>query len=159
MLPSGLRWCDLHKGGGNDGTTVQVGQVVRVDYIARLDDGTRIAGGTSSFRLGAGAVCAAIDEVVPGMRLGDTRRVRAPPHSPRGRALASAPRNEMLEYDVVLTGIVNHMRIVTLEDERASDDPLDQVVEFGRRSLARLVGLATARPTERGERGGGDGKQ
>ena len=154
MLPSGTRWCEL-RAGGNEGEVpaVQVGQVVRIHYVCRLDDGTRIAGGTASFRLGSrtGAICAAIDDVVPGMHLGDTRRCRAPPQSARGRALFGAPTSEILEYDVTLTGFVSQMRIVTLDDyERAtgSDDPLEQLVDYGKRSassFARLAGLAIAR--------------
>ena len=52
---------------------------------------------------------------------------------PRGRALALAPPNEILEYDVTLTGFVLHMKIVTLDDDdkaRTSDDPLDQLIHF-----------------------------
>jgi hypothetical protein len=84
------------------------------------------------------------------MQLGDTRRCRAPPASPRGRALALAPPNEILEYDVTLTGFVLHMKIVTLDDDdkaRTSDDPLDQLIHFGRRSTTealRIAGLAFA---------------
>lgn len=152
MLPSGTRWCELEAGGNSDHAAVEDGQVVRVEYICRLDDGSRVAGGTASFRLGAktGSVCAALEDVVPGMQLGDTRRCRAPPASPRGRALALAPPNEILEYDVTLTGFVLHMKIVTLDDDdkaRTSDDPLDQLIHFGRRSTTealRIAGLAFA---------------
>ena len=162
MLPSGTRWCELRAGGNEDEVpAVQVGQVVRVHYVCRLDDGTRIAGGTASFRLGSrtGAICAALDDVVPGMHLGDMRRCRAPPQSARGRALFGAPTSEILEYDVTLTGFVSQMRIVTLDDYGAvgSDDPLEQLVDYGKRSassLARLAGLAMARLSSKGSSGG-----
>jgi len=145
MLPSGTRWCELRAGGNESAEgTVEDGQVVRIDYVCRLDDGSRVAGGSASFRLGkrSGVVCHAIEEVVPGMGLGDTRRCRAPPASTRGHALASAPSSEILEYDVTLTGFVRHMKIVTLdEDDRASgsDDPLDALVSFGRRSFSAFA--------------------
>ena len=75
MLPSGTRWCELRAGGSEYEDAVEEGQTVRIDYACRLDDGTRLAGGTASFRLGkkSGAVCHALDEVVLGMRLGDMR--------------------------------------------------------------------------------------
>lgn len=144
MLPSGVRWCELRAGGSDNETVVQTGQVVRVDFVCRLDDGTKIASGTgTSFRLGnrSGNICAALDDVVPGMQLGDTRRCRVPPNSPRGRALSAAPQGEMLEYDVTLTGFVSQMKIVTLDDDdpsRLSDDPLQNLVDFGKRSILQL---------------------
>ena len=96
------------------------------------------------------------------LRLGDTRRLRAPPQSRRGtRVSLIAPPNEMLEYDVTLTGVVAHMRIMTL-DKRSdmSDDPLQMVVDFGKRipgTIARLASLAGIAPSSssRGDQGGG----
>lgn len=118
--------------------------------------GTRIAGGTASFRIGqrSGSVCTALEEVVEGMQLGDTRRCRAPPQSSRGRALTGAPPNEILEYDVTLTGIVQHMRIITLDErDPHQDDPLLALVEFGKRqtsNLARKLGLVSSSSSEQG---------
>ena len=69
-LPSGSRWCEIRQGGEPESFGVQEGQVVRVDYVARLDDGTRVVGSTASFKIGSAssAVCAALEEVVPGMK-------------------------------------------------------------------------------------------
>ena len=162
MTPSGTRWFELRAGGSEDaGSPVQVKQVVRIEYVCRLDDGTQVAGGTASFRLGNGSssVCAAIDETVPGMCLGDTRRCRAPPNSRRGSALSGAPAGEMLEYDVTLTGYVSHMKIITLDSEerrREADDPLQQLVEWSKRSaasLARLIGRTSSSTDGRGDGG------
>ena len=148
MLPSGTRWCELTAGGNDsDATPVQESQVVRVHYVCRLDDGSSLVDSTASWRLGtrSSAVCAALDEVVPGMRLGDTRRCRAPPQSARGRALAGAPQNEILEYDVTLTGYVSQMKIHTLEERGPhDDDPLMALVEFGKRQTASLAKTLTA---------------
>ena len=87
MLPSGSRWCELDSGATNAYQVVEE-NVVRVEYVARLDDGAVAASGKLSFRLGSrsSAICAAIDEGVVGMRLGGRRRLRAPPQSSRGPA-------------------------------------------------------------------------
>ena len=75
MLPSGARWRVLKADGDQEFEAIS-GQVVRVHYTARLDDGREIANTSASLRLGASsaAVCAVLDEVTPGMRLGDMRR-------------------------------------------------------------------------------------
>ena len=92
--------------------------------------------------------------------------MRAPPQSRRGARVALlAPANEMLEYDVTLTGVVAHMRIMTLDNKGdPSDDPLQALVDFARRlprtltRLASVVGLASARKDAgKGGGGGGDG--
>jgi len=137
---------------------VKLGQVVRVDYTASLDDGTVVATSTASFRVeppSGRVLCAAIEEAVPGMRLGDTRRVRSPPSARRGRALWRAPHDEFIDYDVTLTGIVAQMKILTVDRKHlllqrpAEDLPLwrrllDAVVgeDRGTSSLARLAALA-----------------
>lgn len=108
--------------------------------------------------------------MIPQRRLGDTRRLRAPPQSRRGARVALlAPANEMLEYDVTLTGVVAHMRIMTLDNRGdPSDDPLQAVVDFARRlpgtltRLASVVGLASVRSKggerkDAGKGGGGAG--
>ena len=101
--------------------------------------------------------------------MGDTRRVRAPPQSPRGtRVSLLAPPNEILEYDITLTGVVAHMKIMTL-DKRSdpSDDPVQMIVDFGRSvpgriaRIASLVGIgnsATSSASGGGDKGGGGGK-
>ena len=67
----------------------------------------------------------------------------------------------MLEYDVTLTGVVAHMRIMTLDKRgESSDDPLQMVVDFGKRipgTLARLASLAGigASSSSNGDQGGG----
>ena len=140
---------------------VQAGQVVRVDYQASLDDGTVVASSTASFRIGkpiGRVICAVVEEVVVGMRLGDTRRVRAPPSAPRGRAIFwRAPRDEFLEYDVTLTGVVAQRKILTVDQKqllhrKPESSGLQRVIDTvlnvfglddrGANSLARLAALA-----------------
>jgi hypothetical protein len=137
LLPSGLRVRHVKSGELGD-DPVDVGQTVRVQYSARLEDGREVVSKlVASFRVGGGGVCAAIDDGVVGMRVGDRRRVRAPPNLPRGRALAEAPLGEMLEYDMTLTGAVHHMNMVTL-DQYGSDDPIEQLVDYTKRALSFL---------------------
>ena len=104
-----------------------------------LDDGSELVTGlVASFRVGGGGVCAVIDEGVTGMRVGDRRKLRAPPNLPRGRALDAAPLGEVIEYDVTLTGAVHHMNMVTLDQKPGSDDPIEALVETARRALSFL---------------------
>jgi FKBP-type peptidyl-prolyl cis-trans isomerase (trigger factor) len=147
VLPSGNRWRELRSASVDDGEATQDGQVVRVEYVVRLDDGTVVCPViASSFRLGStsGTVCAALEEAALGMRLGETRRLRAAPRSHRGTRVArSAPTGEMLEYDVTLTGVVNNMQIRTLDDMKMTDDPLQALVDLAQRVPARLRALAS----------------
>ena len=45
----------------------------------------------------------------------------------------------MLEYDVLLTGAVHQLQIITLE-EKGSDDPLQNLFGFGQRIADKLMG-------------------
>ena len=143
MLPSGLvRWTPL-KSGEPDAFQVKRGHVVRLKYVARLDDGSELSKGTLSFRLGnnSDGVCAAVDEACTGMRLGDSRRVRAAPGSRRSKALALAPTGEMLEYDLTLTGVVAQRTIMTIEDQASEGiNPFNLLADLGKRSVAALYG-------------------
>lgn len=155
LLPSGSRWRELRAGAEEDAPpAVLEGSVVRVDYTARLDDGTQVAKATASFRVGTGAsgVCAALDEVTDGMQLGDCRRLRAPPQSRRGPLLErAAPADAMIEYDVTLTGVLSNRRIYTVEGPAGSGgDALQRLVGSASASLARfasLLGLTSGRDT------------
>jgi hypothetical protein len=143
------RWRTLRAAAASAaGTEVERGQVVRVRWAvsAEADGGIPIVPRTqSSFRAGHGSssVCAALDLGVVGMRLGETRQFRAPPQARRGHLLEGAPR-EILQYDATLTGVVQHMQIRTLEQEQASDDPLQMAVDAGKRGWDRLITLVKA---------------
>jgi hypothetical protein len=149
LRASGLRVRRMSSGDQDD-VRAKRGQTVRVAYCARLDDGTEIARATTSFRLGSGAVCEALDDGVAGMCVGDRRRLRAPPGLRRGKAI-DAPANEIIEYDVQLTGMVQHMRIVALE-EPGSDDPLQAMWDFSKKQLSKLTGSATAKEVAKANR-------
>ena len=127
LLPeTGATWRAISAGGDQtEGAEAYDGQVVRVEYTVRLDDGSHVASATSSFRTGSQStgVCACIEEVVRGMRLGDTRRVRAPPSARRGPRLHRAPSTGALEYDVTLTGMVHNLQILVVEESPRSSQP------------------------------------
>ena len=97
LLASGSRWCEIRKGGEPDSFEVQPGQVVRVEYIAKLDDGTRVVGSTASFKLGnaSPAVCTAVQEAVPGMRC-EFRRTDSPPPAWRVDAFVFDPSTVLI---------------------------------------------------------------
>jgi len=141
-LPNGVRMQHIPSGDQGDEPVV-VGQTVRVDYVARLDDGSIAAHGTSSWKIGSSAVCEALDEGVVGMCVGDRRRMRAPPGLRRGAALAKAPAGEFIEYEVHMTGAVHHMQVVTVE-RPGSDDPLQMMWEFSKKSLIKVFGKGTS---------------
>ena len=57
---------------------------------------------------------------------------------------AAASADEILEYDITLTGYVDQMKIVTLEEAKQSqlsDDPLQSLVDLGRRSASSIVAM------------------
>jgi hypothetical protein len=123
VLPNGVRMQVLERS-SHDDRPVTHGQTVRIAYVARLDDGSECARAEASFRLGQGTVCEALDQGVIGMCVGDMRRLRASGFLRRGPALAAAPADEVIEYQVQLTGAVHHMQIVTFPPKPGSDDPL-----------------------------------
>lgn len=138
VLPNGVRMQLLERS-QHDDRPVTHGQTVRIAYVARLDDGTECARAEASFRLGQGTVCEALDQGVLGMCVGDVRRLRASGYLRRGPALAAAPAGEMIEYEVQLTGAVHHMQI-TVIPKPGSDDPLQMLWDFSRRSIQSVFG-------------------
>ena len=89
-LASGLRMRKVSLGDQDDEPVV-TGQAVRVEFAVRLDDGSEVAHAVKSLKLGNGNICAAIEEGVVGMRVGDRRKLRAPPFMKRGPLLDKAP--------------------------------------------------------------------
>ena len=130
-LPSGVRVRDETLGEQGD-PPVGNGQTVRVDYAVYLADGTELKRASTSFKVGGGAVCEALEAGVVGMRVGDCRWVRAPLGMRHSAAIGPVPPGEALEYRVILTGAVHHMQIITLE-KQGIDDPLQMAWDFGQR--------------------------
>lgn len=106
---------------------VEEGQIVRVSYVTRkavgsmdgFEAGEALESGTMSFRVGNGKSFGAFDEAVPGMCVGDVRRIRAPhtmAYGTEGKPPKIGPFEEVI-FDVTLTGCVHQMHIETLETE------------------------------------------
>ena len=70
------------------------------------------------------------------------RLLRAPFNMARGPAVAAAPAKAAIEYDVLLTGSVHHMTIVTLE-KPGNEDPLQKLWNAGQRTLDSMLSAAS----------------
>lgn len=70
-------------------TKAQIGDVVRVDLKAKLDDGTVVikskGGEPISFQVGAGEVIRGLENAVIGMPQGESKTTRVPPEEAFGR--------------------------------------------------------------------------
>lgn len=108
---SGLAVWDIEAGSGASPVD---GQVVQVDYVAWLENGTAIESTATRldpmrFVMGAGLVPAGLGEGVRGMQLGGTRQLIVPPELAYGEegVLNRVPANATLTYEVELTGLWN----------------------------------------------------
>lgn len=92
LTPQGARLRTVSRGAQGDPPVVK-GQAVRVEFVARLEDGKELAHAVRSFKLGHSSVCDVLDQGVVGMCVGDRRKMRAPPFSRRGPLLEQAPND------------------------------------------------------------------
>ncbi len=106
VTPSGLVYETLTPGTGE---TAVAGQTVTMHYTGALTDGTvfdssRERNKPFSFVIGKGQVIGGWDEGVPGMKVGERRKLKIPPDLGYG-ALGSPPKipgNSTLVFDVEL---------------------------------------------------------
>lgn len=103
-LADGLCYVDTKVG---DGPEVKKGDVLSMNYVGKLDDGTVFDesakhGGPLEFKLGAGAVIQGWDEGIVGMRVGGRRTLTIPPELGYGEAGYPdlVPPNATLVFDV-----------------------------------------------------------
>ncbi len=93
------------------GATAAVGDVVTVNYIGTLTNGTKFdssydRGQPYTFQIGAGQVIAGWDQGVPGMKVGGKRRLTIPPSLAYGnQANGSIPPNSTLVFEIDLVSI------------------------------------------------------
>ncbi len=93
------------------GATAAVGDVVTVNYVGTLTNGTKFdssydRGQPYVFQIGAGQVIAGWDQGVPGMKVGGKRRLTIPPSLGYGnQANGSIPPNSTLIFDIDLVSI------------------------------------------------------
>ena len=109
--PSGVIYETLQEG---TGATAEAGQVIKIHYTGTLEDGkkfdsSRDRGQPYTTTIGASNVIKGWDEGVPGMKVGERRKLTIPPNAGYG-ALGKKPTippNATLIFDVELVEIVN----------------------------------------------------
>ena len=105
--PSGLQYVDEKVG---DGPSPKMGQMVRVNYIGRFENGKEFnnsynSGGPAEFRLGG--VIEGWNEALQTMKVGGKRKIWVPSkiaYGPTGKP-PTIPPNANLEFDIELVGI------------------------------------------------------
>jgi len=107
--PSGVKYETLKEG---DGPEAKPGQSVTVHYTGSLDDGTifddsRARKEPSTFEIGTGQVIPGWDEAVPGMKVGEQRRLTIPPELGYGQqgSPPKIPGSSTLHFDIELVGV------------------------------------------------------
>jgi FKBP-type peptidyl-prolyl cis-trans isomerase len=99
----GVEYQTLKEGTGPE---VKVGQKVTVHYTGTLEDGTKFdssrdRGQPATFEIGTGQVIDGWDQAVPGMKVGERRRLKIPSnlgYGPAGRD--NIPSNANLNFDI-----------------------------------------------------------
>jgi FKBP-type peptidyl-prolyl cis-trans isomerase len=96
---SGLKVTTLKEGTGAE---VQPGQTVKVNYVGKLTDGKQFdANNGIEFSIGTGGVIRGWDEGVPGMKVGERRRLVVPPALGYGsKATGPIPPNSTLVFEI-----------------------------------------------------------
>lgn len=103
---SGLVYTTVQEG---TGPTARPGQTVKVNYVGRLENGTKFDasadhGGPAEFPIGVGRLIKGWDEGIPGMKVGEKRRLVVPGHLGYGAAGQPPviPGNATLVFEVEL---------------------------------------------------------
>lgn len=105
---SGVKYTTLKEG---DGATAKVGQRVSVHYVGKLDDGrefdsSRKRGQPFEFLIGAESVIKGWDEGVPGMKIGELRKLDVPASAAYGAlGKGDVPANADLHFEVELMDV------------------------------------------------------
>jgi peptidylprolyl isomerase len=109
VTPSGVRYTDLQLGQGDE---AQLGKIVEVHYVGRLEDGTKFDSSRDrehpfTFRLGTGDAIKGWDEGLLGMKVGGKRKLIIPPELGFGKqGIGSVvPPNAVLLYEFELLGV------------------------------------------------------
>ena len=105
---SGLKYVDLVEG---TGATPQPGQLLSVDYVGTLENGTKFdssydKGKPMEFRFGVQPMIKGWDEGIGSMKVGGKRKLIVPPrlaYGPQGKP--GIPPNSTLIFEVELRGI------------------------------------------------------
>jgi FKBP-type peptidyl-prolyl cis-trans isomerase FkpA len=108
-MPSGVKYETLVEG---QGAECKAGQTIRIHYVGTLENGqvfdsSRKKGEPATFTIGVGKVIKGWDEGVPGMKVGEKRKLTIPPSAGYG-ALGKPPQippNAPLTFELELMGI------------------------------------------------------
>ena len=107
--PSGLEYVTLKEGSG---ATALSGQTIRMHYVGTLEDGSKFdssrdRGKPFEVAIGTGQVIRGWDEGVPGMKVGEVRKLTIPGPLAYGARSPSPkiPANATLIFEVELLGI------------------------------------------------------
>lgn len=107
-LPGEIRYETLKEGTGDE---VRSGRVAVVHYVGTLDDGTvfdssRERGAPAEFTLGSGGLIKGWEYGIPGMKVGEVRKLVIPPESGYGsQDKGKIPPNSTLTFEVELMGV------------------------------------------------------
>jgi hypothetical protein len=106
---SGVKYETLKEGTGPE---AKAGQDVTVNYTGTLEDGRKFDssadhGGPSTFKIGVHQVITGWDEAVPGMKVGERRRMTIPSIAGYGASgqPPKIPPNATLIFDIELLGV------------------------------------------------------
>jgi FKBP-type peptidyl-prolyl cis-trans isomerase len=97
---------DVQEGTGD---AAERGDTITVQYVGKLEDGTKFDSAKSfEFLLGGGDVIKAWDQGLVGMRIGGQRKLVAPSHLAYGKrgCAPDIPPNAKLYFDVIMKKIV-----------------------------------------------------
>lgn len=107
--PSGVKYETVKEG---TGAVAKAGQRVVVHYVGTLEDGkefdsSRKRGTPAEFAIGVGAVVKGWDEAVPGMKIGEVRKLTIPPNAGYGAQgqPPSIPPNATLQFEIELVDL------------------------------------------------------
>jgi FKBP-type peptidyl-prolyl cis-trans isomerase len=106
----GVKYQTLKEG---TGTELRPGQKALVNYEGKLEDGTIFDSTSSSgqpkpieFIIGTGSVIKGWDEAIPGMKIGEVRKLTIPPEMGYGKqSNGKIPPSSTLIFEVELVGI------------------------------------------------------
>ena len=107
-LEGGVRYETLKEGTGEEVTS---GRVAVVHYVGKLDDGTvfdssRERGKPSDFALGTGGLIKGWEYGIPGMKVGEVRKLIVPPAMGYGsQNKGKIPPDSTLTFEVELMGV------------------------------------------------------
>jgi FKBP-type peptidyl-prolyl cis-trans isomerase len=105
---NGVKYETLKEGTGEE---LKPGQVARLHYEGKLENGTvfdssRTKAEPATFTLGTGGLIRGWEEAIPGMRVGETRKLIIPPAlGYRDQQNGKIPPNSTLIFEVELLGV------------------------------------------------------